>query len=260
MDGCRAGQSAPPPAPVRLPLSPHGQSQPVKPNSSYLCSTRNPARCNCSPAVAPAATTRWQQTRRPPRVCPAQVTARPPRATAACCHLPLQDAEPIPVQLQPRGHTHRDHRRNAHNGMVQDALPSSAQRGLLVPARRVALNQVRGPAGLASTEHAVPHAPQGAEGVVAPLVPLVVPVVVVGHLRERKPPLHSVGHVESAADPGVLLQALEDAEDVREPECAVVQGNQDLGESMSNNRVAEVVQPVVLVRVPRQGMPSPMVE
>mmetsp|Transcript_97958 Transcript_97958/g.261488 ORF Transcript_97958/g.261488 Transcript_97958/m.261488 type:complete len:239 (+) Transcript_97958:357-1073(+) len=144
--------------------------------------------------------------------------------------------------------------------MVQDALPTSAQRRLLVPSRGASINQICCSTSLPRPKHAVPHSAQRTESVVAPLVSLVVPIMVMGHLSERKPSLNRVGQVESTAHPGVLLQAFEDSEHVRKPECAVVQGNQNLGKAMTHDRIRKIVQPVVLISVPRQGMPSPVVK
>eukprot|EP00449_Zooxanthella_nutricula_P003311 CAMPEP_0198500028 /NCGR_PEP_ID=MMETSP1462-20131121/7957_1 /TAXON_ID=1333877 /ORGANISM="Brandtodinium nutriculum, Strain RCC3387" /LENGTH=44 /DNA_ID= /DNA_START= /DNA_END= /DNA_ORIENTATION= len=44
----------------------------------------------------------------------------------------------------------------------------------------------------------------------------------------------------------MLLKALEDAEDVGEPERATVERHQDLGTTMADDGIAEIVQPMVL--------------
>mmetsp|Transcript_5503 Transcript_5503/g.7770 ORF Transcript_5503/g.7770 Transcript_5503/m.7770 type:complete len:291 (+) Transcript_5503:650-1522(+) len=129
----------------------------------------------------------------------------------------------------------------------------------LVVARGVLCRQLGRPTALSRAEDAVPEATQGAEGVVAALVALVVPVVVVRHLGIGQPPLQGVRDVEVAANSGVLLEALEDSKNVRKPEAAPVQRHQNLGEEVPHEGVREVVHPVVLVGVPRQWVPGPVV-
>mmetsp|Transcript_15543 Transcript_15543/g.36397 ORF Transcript_15543/g.36397 Transcript_15543/m.36397 type:complete len:379 (-) Transcript_15543:7-1143(-) len=112
---------------------------------------------------------------------------------------------------------------------------------------------------LPCAKDAIPDSTDRSKGVVARLVPLMVPVVMVRHLRKWQATLERVSQVEVATHTRVLLQGLEDAEDVREPKHASVQWNQDLGEAVANNCIGEVVKPVILVGVARQRMPRPMV-
>ena len=85
------------------------------------------------------------------------------------------------------------------------------------------------------------------------------PIVMVRHLCKGKIPLQLVGQVEPTAHARVLLQALEDAEDVREPEGPVVKRKEGLRTEMAHDGIAEVVQPVVVVGVAGQRVLGPVV-
>eukprot|EP00403_Amphidinium_massartii_P013264 CAMPEP_0178415836 /NCGR_PEP_ID=MMETSP0689_2-20121128/23755_1 /TAXON_ID=160604 /ORGANISM="Amphidinium massartii, Strain CS-259" /LENGTH=338 /DNA_ID=CAMNT_0020037165 /DNA_START=366 /DNA_END=1379 /DNA_ORIENTATION=- len=112
---------------------------------------------------------------------------------------------------------------------------------------------------LPCAKDAVPDPANGSESVVAGLMALVVPIVMVRHLCEWQAALKRVSKVEVAAHTRVLLQGLQDAEDVREPEHTSVQRNQDLGKAMANDCVSEVVEPMVLIGVTGQRMSRPVV-
>lgn len=84
--------------------------------------------------------------------------------------------------------------------------------------------------------------------------------MVMWHLRKRKPALRLVGKVQIAANARVFLEALQDAENVRNPEGPMIKRAQDLCTEVPGNVVDEVLQPVILVGVPRQRMPRPMVD
>mmetsp|Transcript_3659 Transcript_3659/g.6459 ORF Transcript_3659/g.6459 Transcript_3659/m.6459 type:complete len:220 (+) Transcript_3659:404-1063(+) len=86
------------------------------------------------------------------------------------------------------------------------------------------------------------------------------PVMMVRHLSKWQPALELVGQVEATAHSTMLLQTLKDTEDVREPEAAPVQWNQDLCTHVADEGVAKVVKPVVLVCVSGKRMLGPMVE
>ena len=79
-------------------------------------------------------------------------------------------------------------------GLVARLATADVVRGRLV---REALERT---AVLARAEDAVPHTAHRREGVVAPFVTLMVPVVMVRHLRPRQPLLHRVRQVEAARD------------------------------------------------------------
>mmetsp|Transcript_25399 Transcript_25399/g.59107 ORF Transcript_25399/g.59107 Transcript_25399/m.59107 type:complete len:499 (+) Transcript_25399:135-1631(+) len=111
-----------------------------------------------------------------------------------------------------------------------------------------------GTAGLARAENAVPDAPEAREGVVARLVAFVVVVVVVRHLGEWQPLLSLVGEVEVAADARVFLERLGHPKEAGEEEAGEIERHEDVSEHVANNRVGEVIEPVILVGGPRQRM------
>ena len=86
------------------------------------------------------------------------------------------------------------------------------------------------------------------------------PVVMVGHLREGKPSLQRVRHVVMAADAGVLLQRLHDAEEATDVEQVVVEGHQDLGTAVANDGVTEIIEPMVLISVAAERVVGPVIE
>eukprot|EP00971_Amphidinium_carterae_P344592 6485082-Amphidinium_carterae.1 len=120
--------------------------------------------------------------------------------------------------------------------------------------------KLAGSAGLPCAKDAIPDPTDGSEGVVARLVALMMPIMVMWHLCKGEATLQGVRKVEVTAHSRVLLQRLQDAKDVGEPEHAPVQRQQDLRKSMTHNGVHEVVKPMVLVGVAREGVPSPMME
>mmetsp|Transcript_2107 Transcript_2107/g.5630 ORF Transcript_2107/g.5630 Transcript_2107/m.5630 type:complete len:331 (+) Transcript_2107:347-1339(+) len=87
-----------------------------------------------------------------------------------------------------------------------------------------------------------------------------VPVVVMWHLCVGQPALCLVREVQVAADARMLLQTLQDAKNVRHPEAPVVDGAEDLCGEVPSNMIDEILEPVVLVRVPRQRVPGPVVD
>ena len=116
------------------------------------------------------------------------------------------------------------------------------------------------PAVLARTEADIPNPADRRESVIAALVPLVVPVVMVGHLRTRQPLLQRVGNVEAARHTAVLLEALQYAKQVRKPERLSVQWDQNLREDVADDRVAEIVGPVIFVGVARERVLRPVMD
>eukprot|EP01043_Picozoa_sp_COSAG02_P022182 COSAG02_NODE_1145_length_14241_cov_3.363951_7_plen_170_part_00 len=88
----------------------------------------------------------------------------------------------------------------------------------------------------------------------------VVPVVMVGHLREGKPLLKCVGEVKATRHAAVLLKALQYAEQVREPESLSVQRDQDLREHVAHDRVSEIVEPVIFVGIAREWVFRPVMD
>eukprot|EP00421_Protoceratium_reticulatum_P014732 CAMPEP_0168384098 /NCGR_PEP_ID=MMETSP0228-20121227/14237_1 /TAXON_ID=133427 /ORGANISM="Protoceratium reticulatum, Strain CCCM 535 (=CCMP 1889)" /LENGTH=162 /DNA_ID=CAMNT_0008397257 /DNA_START=173 /DNA_END=658 /DNA_ORIENTATION=- len=142
------------------------------------------------------------------------------------------------AQLEHDQRPDRQHRREGEGGPVHEHPLATGFGGH----REVLARDVLGPElgrapGLPRAEGAVPEAAQGAEGVVAGLEAFVMPVVVVRHLREGQPAmLQRVGDVEVAAHARVLFEALEDAENVREPEGGAIQWHQDLGEAVAHDR------------------------
>mmetsp|Transcript_135537 Transcript_135537/g.234522 ORF Transcript_135537/g.234522 Transcript_135537/m.234522 type:complete len:121 (-) Transcript_135537:275-637(-) len=87
-----------------------------------------------------------------------------------------------------------------------------------------------------------------------------VPIVVVWHLCEREPALRLVCQIQVTADARMLLQAFENSEDVRKPECAMVEWKQNLRTEMSTDVIDQVFKPVVLICVAREWMPGPVVD
>lgn len=57
----------------------------------------------------------------------------------------------------------------------------------------------------------------------------------------------------------MLLQALKDADEVREPEAAAIKRKKHLCTKVPNHRIAQVIQPVIIIRVAGQGMLGPVV-
>jgi len=82
-------------------------------------------------------------------------------------------------------------------------------------------------------------------------MPFVVPVVVVRHLRERKPALCLMREIQIAADAGMFFQALQNPEDVRDPKGAMVKRKKNLRTEMSSNVIDEVLGAVVLIGIAR---------
>mmetsp|Transcript_47918 Transcript_47918/g.129241 ORF Transcript_47918/g.129241 Transcript_47918/m.129241 type:complete len:345 (-) Transcript_47918:24-1058(-) len=87
-----------------------------------------------------------------------------------------------------------------------------------------------------------------------------VPVVVMWHLCVGQPALCLVREVQVAAYARMLLQALQDAKHVRDPEATMVDGAQDLCGEVPSNMIDEILQPMVLIGVPRQRVPGPVVD
>mmetsp|Transcript_47550 Transcript_47550/g.153147 ORF Transcript_47550/g.153147 Transcript_47550/m.153147 type:complete len:313 (+) Transcript_47550:335-1273(+) len=81
----------------------------------------------------------------------------------------------------------------------------------------------------------------------------------VRHLCVRKPPLRRMGKVGGAAHARMLLERLHDAEKTRDHKEGPVDRKQDLRGNLAHDGVAEVVEPVVLVRVAGERMPRPVV-
>lgn len=69
-----------------------------------------------------------------------------------------------------------------------------------------------------------------------------------------------MGNVEAARYTAVLLEALQYAEQVREPECLSVQRDQNLRKDMADDRVDEIIGPVVFVGVARERMLRPVMD
>lgn len=86
------------------------------------------------------------------------------------------------------------------------------------------------------------------------------PIVMMWHLGEGQPTLGLVCKVQVATDARMLLKTLKDTENMRYPEGAMVKRAQNLCSEMSCNMVDQVLQPMVLVGVTRQGMSGPMMD
>lgn len=84
-------------------------------------------------------------------------------------------------------------------------------------------------------------------------------VVMVGHLGIGHPALCGVCEVEPAANPAVLLQRLHDTDPFAKPEKLEIEREKKLREEGTEELVAQIVKPVVLVCVARKWMRSPVV-
>mmetsp|Transcript_13482 Transcript_13482/g.24795 ORF Transcript_13482/g.24795 Transcript_13482/m.24795 type:complete len:220 (+) Transcript_13482:590-1249(+) len=69
-----------------------------------------------------------------------------------------------------------------------------------------------------------------------------------------------VEDVDLAGEARVLLEALADPEEPAEHHGRQVKGDEDLGSRLADNCVGEVVEPVILVSVPAQGVLGPVVD
>mmetsp|Transcript_36195 Transcript_36195/g.95385 ORF Transcript_36195/g.95385 Transcript_36195/m.95385 type:complete len:271 (+) Transcript_36195:361-1173(+) len=181
----------------------------------------------------------------------------PDRAVRSC------DNETGGVELQCRCHEDRDHRRQHERRIVSDPQPTSrhALVGFGLDIFACGPHGVRhGATGLARAEHAIPQPAECREGEVAAFVSLMMPIMVMRHLSKGQPALRRVGNVGDAAHASMLLEAFHDAEEAREPEASRVEGQQDLGRHLPDERIAKVIKPVILVGIARERVLRPVVD
>lgn len=114
-------------------------------------------------------------------------------------------------------------------------------------------------ARVARPEDTVPHAAHGSESEVGALVSLMMPIVMMRHLRIRHPRLHLMSNIQPTAHSRVLLQGLHDAEKAREPERVVIKWQDILGHDLSEEGIEEVLHPVVLIGISGERVFGPMV-